>query len=193
MVRSVPLLLLLALALHAHALCYNPSTVGALNIEQYMGVWYQQAESRFIQDTIERNITCSQAIYTLNENGTVAVHNQGRHGSPSGPFDDIYGYAEIPDASFPGRLKVYLEGSYIPKVGAPYWILQLGPVVSKQYSWAIVSDNLCLSLFILTRNQVASQQDIATMQTYVASVGFSLSDWIPMVQQGCVYNNTRTN
>lgn len=179
--------LVACVALHAEALCYNPATVTSLNVPQYMGVWYQQAESKFVAETTERNITCSQATYGLNENGTVSVHNFGRKGTVDGPEENIYGYAEIPDPTYPGRLKVYLTGSFIPNVGAPYWVLALGPVVNNQYSWAIVSDNFCVSLFILTRDQVASQATITTMQNYVVSVGFSLSNWVPMGQQGCVY------
>ena len=35
---------------------------------------------------------------------------------------------------------------------APYWILELGPVVSGNYQYSIVSDNLALSLFVLARD-----------------------------------------
>lgn len=180
-------LVLLSVLIAAHALCYNPATVAQLNLQQYAGQWFQQAESRLVADTIERNITCATAIYTINSNDTISVHNQGRVGSPNGTYDDLYGLAEIPDASQPGKLKVYLNGSYIPHFGAPYWILQVGPVVNNQYSWAIVSDNFCASLFILTRVQVASPTVLTTMQTYCTSVGFSLKDWVPMSQQDCVY------
>jgi len=184
------LALLAALLPFAASLCYNPATVSQLNVQQYTGTWYQQAESKFVAETTERNITCSRAIYTLiPSNNTVSVWNQGRHNNLNGSIENIYGYAEIPDASYPGRLKVYLKGSFIPAIGAPYWILQLGPVTNNQYSWAIVSDPFCVSLFILTRAQVAAPQDIQTMQQYVQSVGFSLSDWVPMGQQGCVYDD----
>ena len=35
---------------------------------------------------------------------------------------------------------------------APYWVLELGPVVDNYYDYSIVSDNNALSLFVLTRN-----------------------------------------
>ena len=35
---------------------------------------------------------------------------------------------------------------------APYWIIELGPVVNEYYDYAIVSDDKALTLFVLTRN-----------------------------------------
>jgi lipocalin len=39
--------------------------------------------------------------------------------------------------------------------GAPeasYWVLELGPIVDDLYDYSIVSDNIGLSLFVLTRD-----------------------------------------
>ena len=35
---------------------------------------------------------------------------------------------------------------------APYWVLELGPIVEDQYDYSIVSDNKAISLFVLTRD-----------------------------------------
>ena len=35
---------------------------------------------------------------------------------------------------------------------APYWIIELGPLVDDQYDYAIVSDNIKLGLFVLARD-----------------------------------------
>ncbi len=40
----------------------------------------------------------------------VSVYNAGRMFEPDGDLDDIYGYAEIPDLSDPGKLLVVLDG-----------------------------------------------------------------------------------
>ena len=47
-----------------------------------------------------------------------------------------------------GYLTVKLRGS--PE--APYWVIELGPVVSGLYDYSVVSDNIGLSLFVLARN-----------------------------------------
>jgi hypothetical protein len=35
---------------------------------------------------------------------------------------------------------------------APYWVLELGPIINGLYDYSIVSDNMGLSLFVLTRD-----------------------------------------
>ena len=35
---------------------------------------------------------------------------------------------------------------------APYWVIELGPIYDGMYDYSIVSDNVQLSLFVLTRN-----------------------------------------
>jgi hypothetical protein len=53
---------------------------------------------------------------------------------------------------YPGELTVHLNG--VPH-DAPYWVYNLGPENSENndyYDWAIVSDPLKLSLFVLARD-----------------------------------------
>ena len=35
---------------------------------------------------------------------------------------------------------------------APYWVIEIGPIIDELYDYSIVSDNLKLSLFVLARN-----------------------------------------
>lgn len=46
-------------------------------------------------------------------------------------------------------MTVYLEGT---PSDAPYWVLELGPVVNEEYAYSIVSDDKQLTLFVLARN-----------------------------------------
>ena len=62
--------------------------------------------------------------------------------------DSISGYAHYKNYDCCGYLTVKLDGT--PE--APYWILELGPIVNDYYEYSIVSDNLALSLFVLARN-----------------------------------------
>lgn len=62
------------------------------------------------------------------------------------------GWATIPDPKKPGELVVHLVG--VP-VAAPYWVFKLGPETygaEGQYEYAVVSSELQVSLFVLTRN-----------------------------------------
>ena len=40
-------------------------------------------------------------------------------------------------------------GSPVP---APYWVINLGPIVNDEYDYAIVSDDKQISLFVLARD-----------------------------------------
>ena len=61
--------------------------------------------------------------------------------------DSITGYAYYKNDDCCGYLTVKLDGT--PE--APYWILELGPIVNDYYEYSIVSDNLALSLYVLAR------------------------------------------
>ena len=83
---------------------------------------------------------------------------------------------------------MHLQG--VP-VGAPYWIVGLGqPTYGKQelYEWAIVSDPLKLSLFVLARN--VTQYNSAWNETVfelLDAEGFNgpLNSPIQTIQDGC--------
>lgn len=66
--------------------------------------------------------------------------NRERIGSVDGPEDQIFGWAEIKDASKPGELVVHLQTVHF---GAPYWVFKLGPETygpDGLYQYSIVSD-----------------------------------------------------
>eukprot|EP01099_Mayorella_cantabrigiensis_P008860 TRINITY_DN887_c0_g4_i2.p1 TRINITY_DN887_c0_g4~~TRINITY_DN887_c0_g4_i2.p1 ORF type:complete len:207 (-),score=57.22 TRINITY_DN887_c0_g4_i2:82-669(-) len=168
------------------AKCKNPATVKELNVTQYLGLWYNIAADDLVLSTFQTDY-CVTAEYGLNPNGTVSVLNSQRDGSISGPEENITGYAYQPDpVNYPGKLKVHLEGA--GPQAAPYWVLELGPVVNNQYSWVIVSDPICGFMWVLARTPSIDATTTKTIQNYLVSFGFDISeDWIPIVQTGCVY------
>lgn len=89
------------------------------------------------------------------------MYNCQRDNSPTGPQDDIYGYAYLQDEKKPGELTVHLDGG--SPNDAPYWVLALGEVVDGQYQWAIVSDNLGATLFVLARDYKVFKEKYDTM------------------------------
>lgn len=132
----------------------NPDTVTSLDVPKYLGLWYQMASDKIVYDTFEKDAYCATALYGDNGDGTLSVHNYAKISSATGNTYVIDGYAyqsNLPDK--PGQLKVKFDSSDAAPFPAPYWILQLGPINSKnQYDWAIVSDNLSSTLFILARD-----------------------------------------
>jgi apolipoprotein D and lipocalin family protein len=150
----------------------NPDTVPTLDIPKYLGLWYQMAADKIVYSTFEKDSYCCTALYGDNGDGTLSVHNYATVGAPNGSKYVIDGYAYQTDAANkPGQLKVVFNSADAFPFPAPYWVLELGPVNSKnQYDWAIVSDNLSAYLFVLAR-------DVATFNSkYKTEVYKTLTD-----------------
>lgn len=147
--------IILAIAATARAIQVNPDTVPELDIEKYLGLWYQMASDEFVIKAFETDAYCCTALYGDNKDGTLSVHNYAAIGGPAGTTYDIDGYAYQSDPdNYPGRLKVKFDaGQDAAPFPAPYWVLELGPVNSNGlYDYAIVSDNLSSFLFVLARD-----------------------------------------
>jgi lipocalin len=194
LVLLVATLATIATALNATKI--NPDTVATLDVPKYLGLWYQMAADAIVHDTFEKDSFCSTAVYGLNGDGTISVHNYATIGGPTAKPYTIDGYAyqyNMPDK--PGQLKVKFDSSDASPFPAPYWILQLGPVnANNYYDWAIVSDNLSSSLFILARDpQEFNKKYKDSVYKTVADLGFTgFSKPIDTYQgSDCVYESTK--
>jgi lipocalin len=164
-------------------------TVPELDTSKYLGRWYQAFADLAVYATFENSTFCDTADYGLNSNGTISVLNRERQFSPQGPERPIYGWADTPNASEPGQLQVHLQTTNFP---APYWIYELGPETynGTLYEYAVVSDPLKLTLFVLARNlttfaEVWQEGVLARL----SAAGFTglLNTPIATKQAGCSY------
>ena len=181
MVRCIIFALLLA----ACVVAAPPPTIKSLNATQYMGTWLLMFDNVFTRSTTLNNSYCARATYALGANGNVSVFNEEHYMSPTGPVQSIRGWAMQVDAKEPGQLMVVLQGVPLP---APYWILQVGPVAFDQYEYAIVSDPIRLSLYLLARNVARFRARYeAEALRFLKSNGFTneLNKPLAMVQDGC--------
>ena len=126
-------------------LCKEYKAVDYLNVEQYLGKWYQVYSDKF-DDTFQKNARCSTANYGLMENKNISVLNKELN--EDGNLESITGVAFYKEGNCCGYLTVQLKDLN----PAPYWVIELGPVVNNYYDYAIVSDNKAISLFVLCRN-----------------------------------------
>lgn len=115
----------------------NTTTVDNLDVERYMGRWYELAryDHRF-----ERNMERCEAYYTLEPDGKIAVRNSG--------IDTKTGLLRITDGKAklgkqPGQLRV----SFFLFFYSDYNILALG----EDYDWALVGSSSPKYLWILSR------------------------------------------
>ena len=163
--------------------------VPELNRSQYLGRWYQAYSDFAVEATFENNSYCVTADYGIYPNNTVSVLNRERQYNVSGPIRRVLGWADTSNISEPGELTVHLQTTDFP---APYWVYELGPPTynGTLYEYAVVSDPLKFTLFVLARNLTT----FAT--TWASGVLQRLQDagytefWntpVPTIQDGCSY------
>ena len=119
--------------------------VDELNLPNYMGKWYQVYGDNF-NKIFQGDGKCSTAQYALTDSGIVSVLNKQL--DKDDHIDEITGSAYYKSGDCCGYLTVQLKDT--PE--APYWVLELGPIVNNYYDYAIVSDDKALSLFVLARD-----------------------------------------
>ena len=126
--------------------CYSKEykAVDELDLTKYDGFWYQVYGDNF-NKLFQGNGKCSTAQYKLLDDEVSVVNSQIDENNEK---DEITGYAYYKDDDCCGYLTVLLDGT--PE--APYWVLELGPIVNEKYDYSIVSDNRALSLYVLARD-----------------------------------------
>lgn len=117
------------------------TTVSNVDIERYMGRWYEIA--RF-PHRFEKNLVGVTADYSLDEKGKVSVLNKGYKDTLQGKLMEAHGKGKIPDLKEPGKLKV----SFFLFFYSDYYILELD---EKDYQWVLVGSSTPDYLWILSR------------------------------------------
>jgi lipocalin len=179
----------MSMFLNLFLIAFAFAQVTELNQTQYLGRWYQVYSDLFVDATFENSSFCDTADYGFNQNNTISVLNRERQYNGTGPEREIYGWADVADATKPGELTVHLQTTEFP---APYWVYQLGPVVKDQYEYAVVSDPLKLTLFVLARNVTKFMDKYNRNVTdYLTEEGFTglVNSPVLTPQEGCVYWN----
>lgn len=113
----------------------NNSAVYSLELNRYMGQWYELA--RF-DHRFERDMTYCTATYSIDDDGTIKVINQGKK---DGKWKSSEGKVKL--TKEPGVLRVSFWGPFY----SDYRILMLAP----DYSYALVGGSDEDYLWILSR------------------------------------------
>ena len=167
-------------------LCYanDYSLVETIDLDMYSGRWYEVYKNKFDM-TFQGQGKCAVADYTMVKDKVSVLNSQI---NKNDKVEQISGYAFYENGNSGGELSVKLEG--VPK-SAPYWVLELGPIIDNEYQYSIVSDDKRLSLFVLTRNVTTfySEYD-KQVQRSLDSMGFNtyLNKPLVMVQENCDYS-----
>ena len=139
-------------------------TVSYVDVERYMGVWYEIAS---FPQWFSKDCFNTSATYALRDNGKVSVLNQCHKGTPTGPVSTANGVARVVNKETNAELKVTFFWPFSGK----YWIIELGD----DYEYAVVSEPGRSTLWILSRTEVLDKDTLdGILDRLVRVHGFSL-------------------
>lgn len=157
----------------AYAQSKSLSTVDKIELDRYLGVWYEVARKpMYFQNQCDRDVS---ATYTLNENGNVTVDN--RCYSKDGKLKQSIGEAFVQNAPFNSKLKVsFLPEAvrWLPVGRGDYWILK----IDDHYQTVLVGEPRRKYMWVLSRSAQADQAIVKEYLEYAKSLGYDLSDVI---------------
>lgn len=134
----------------------NNSTVGSLDLNRYLGDWYEIA--RF-NHSFERGLTHAKANYSLNTDGTVTVTNSG---IKNGKSKTSIGKAKTTDTA--GLLRVSFFGPFY----SDYRVMML----SEDYKYALVGSGSSNYLWILSRTPEVPDDILNNILDVASKLGY---------------------
>ena len=140
----------LSLSLFAITACATgepPEVVDHVDLERYLGTWY---EASSVPIRGQRGCVGTTATYGERDDGDISVYNKCYDGSFDGNVRDIEGKAWVADEETNAKLWVRF---FWPFRGS-YWIVALD---QDEYQWAAVSNRRASTLWILNRNPCMDQ------------------------------------
>ncbi len=144
------------------------TTVDSVDVERYLGTWYELGS---VKQFFSIGLVNSTAEYSLLPSGNIRVENTGRYFFANGPVSNIVGSAVPVDGSN-ARLNVSFTGSNSATPPGNYWIVDLDP----DYQWAIVSDPSGESGFILSRDRQVSDAFYGELVARAAAKGVNTTN-----------------
>ncbi len=137
-------------------------TVDKVDLTKYAGQWYEIAR---LPNSFEKGLKCTSAHYSLNENGTIKVVNQGVSEIDSNKKSEAVGIAKVPDPKQPGRLKV----SFFRPFWGKYYIFYL----DEDYQNVLVGTPSRKYFWILSRNKQISENELNKLLGIAKKEGFN--------------------
>ncbi|GAA5183332.1 lipocalin family protein [Acinetobacter kookii] len=163
----------LGMATMAYAQTKPLQTVERVELDKYLGVWYEVARKPlYFQNKCDRDVT---ATYTLNENGNVVVDN--RCYTKEGKLTQSIGEAFIQNAPFNSKLKVsFLPEAirWLPFGRGDYWVLKL----DENYQTVLVGEPRRKYMWVLSRSPQPDQAVVNEYLEYAKTLGYDLGDVI---------------
>jgi apolipoprotein D and lipocalin family protein len=153
-----------------------PSVVPDLDLNQFLGRWYQVASTN---PAFQADCVCVTADYSLIDANTVKVVNSCRKGSPEGELDLVEGSAKT--TRNPAKLNVSFGGFSLPF--SNYWVVD----IAEDYRYAVVSTPFRNPIWILSRTPEIASGDLNTIYSNLQKGGFSIRGLASTLQASCTY------
>lgn len=150
----------------------DKTVIKQLDIERYMGTWYEIAR---YDHKFEHGLVGVTATYSFRKDGKIRVVNRGYKGGFSGPVSEAIGKAKVPDKNEPGKLKV----SFFWIFYGDYFVLDL----DKNYQWALIGSRSDKYLWILSRTPAISNNLKQQLLQKLSKRGYDTSKLIMVEQQ----------
>ncbi len=139
-------------------------TVKHLEIEKFMGVWYEIA--RF-PHKFEKDLVGVTATYEMKSNGQISVLNQGYKHTLDGKQKNAKGRARMPNAHEPGFLQV----TFFLCFWADYLVLEL----DENYQYALIGSSTPDYLWILCRQPQMDEHTYNMLVEKAKDFGYDIS------------------
>lgn len=146
-------------------------TVENLDIEKYLGTWYEIA--RF-DHSFERDLVGVTATYSMRKDGKIAVLNQGYKNTLDGKHSKAKGKAKIPNPNEPAKLKV----SFFLFFYGDYFVLELG----ENYEYAMIGSSSPNYFWILSRTPQIDEKTYNMLIENAKKRGYDVSKIIKVEQ-----------
>nr|WP_321409059.1 lipocalin family protein [uncultured Carboxylicivirga sp.] len=171
--KSNTFLLLLLILVSSCSSNEDLPTVKDVDLTKYQGTWYEIAR---LPNRFEKGLKCVTANYTPDEDGTIKVINKGINTEDQSKSETAIGKAKVPDAQFPGQIKVSFFGPFY----GDYYIIDL----DENYHYALVGDPSRKYLWILSRTPKIDNEIYNSLITKAEKLGFNVSE-LHLTKQDC--------
>jgi len=141
-----------------------PRTVPSVDIERYLGTWYEVAS---FPSWFQRDCVATQATYSKRDDGRIGVANACREKTLDGEWKRIEGVAwPVVPGDFT-RLKV----QFFWPLRGDYWVLALDP----EYRWALVGHPDRNYLWVLSRTRTIDDAIYASIVKQASAQGYDVA------------------
>ena len=162
--------LILLITMSAHAQNQELQTVPYVDLNRYLGKWYDIAS---FPQSFQKGCSCTTAEYSLNKDGSITVINRC---NKEGKEKVSKGKAKVKDKKTNAKLSVTFFWPFKGK----YWIIDL----AEDYSYAVVGHPNRKYLWILSRTKTLDPQTYAGILDRIKAKGYDLAP-LKKTEQQC--------